>query len=340
MVYAMKRPKGLDLALSIVAAGHGAEPSSVVDAVIQSRGVILDELAARARSTAGSDPELASLNATLFAARQRFANLMLRSVQDGDSVRRELLDAARRQKEDAERATGRAERGRPRRADTRARRARRYPPRVAGALGVGVVRSIREDRGDGGQGSDVAVRDGSRVSRVRDSVRLFDGGSDSVRFGGVSRDHSEGMARRSGGSVDRRGPRTHGGGERLPHGRRSSQATALGSAAESPRRRLACVCRAGRCVESGQLRGLADGQQPLRGGGVTRHSLPRRRTRSDHNRHHVDLPWPSRCRRGGLRRRETAIAARKSSGAGTRSRRGRFSRNDASRVWRLEVDTL
>jgi CHAT domain-containing protein/tetratricopeptide (TPR) repeat protein len=104
MAYAMKRPKGLDLALSIVAAGHSSEPSSVAEAVIQSRGVILDELAARARSTAGSDPELASLNATLVAARQRFANLMLRSVQDGDSVRRELLDAARQQKEDAERA--------------------------------------------------------------------------------------------------------------------------------------------------------------------------------------------------------------------------------------------
>jgi CHAT domain-containing protein/tetratricopeptide (TPR) repeat protein len=104
MAYALKRPKGLDLALSIVGAGHGPEPSAVAGAVIQSRGVILDELAARARSTAGSDPELATLNATLIAARQRFANLMLRSVQDGDSVRRELLDEARRQKEDAERA--------------------------------------------------------------------------------------------------------------------------------------------------------------------------------------------------------------------------------------------
>lgn len=104
MAYAAKRPKGLDLALSIVVAGHTPEPSSVVDTVIQSRGVILDELAARARSATGSDPELASLNATLFAARQRFANLMLRSVQEGESDRRALVDEARRQKEDAERA--------------------------------------------------------------------------------------------------------------------------------------------------------------------------------------------------------------------------------------------
>jgi CHAT domain-containing protein/tetratricopeptide (TPR) repeat protein len=104
MAYAMKRPRGLDLALSIVAAGHSPEPSTVADAVIQSRGVILDELAARARSTSGLDPELASLNATLFAARQRFANLMMRSIQDGESVRRDLLDQARQQKEEAERA--------------------------------------------------------------------------------------------------------------------------------------------------------------------------------------------------------------------------------------------
>jgi CHAT domain-containing protein/tetratricopeptide (TPR) repeat protein len=104
MAYAAKRPKGLDLALSIAAAGHAPEPSAVVDAVIQSRGVVLDELAARARSAAGSDPELASLNVTLVAARQRFANLMLRSVQDGESVPRTLLDETRQLKEHAERA--------------------------------------------------------------------------------------------------------------------------------------------------------------------------------------------------------------------------------------------
>jgi CHAT domain-containing protein/tetratricopeptide (TPR) repeat protein len=104
LAYADKRPKGLDVALSIVAARRVADPSRVFDGVIQSRSVILDEIAARARSAVGSDPQLASLNTALVVARQRFANLMLRSVGEGDPVQRAMLDAARAQKEDAERA--------------------------------------------------------------------------------------------------------------------------------------------------------------------------------------------------------------------------------------------
>ena len=104
LAYADQRPKGLDVALSIVAASRVDEPSRAYDAVIQSRSVILDEIAARARSAVGSDPQLALLNTALVAARRRFANLMLRSVGEGDSVQRAMLDEARKQKEDAERA--------------------------------------------------------------------------------------------------------------------------------------------------------------------------------------------------------------------------------------------
>jgi CHAT domain-containing protein/tetratricopeptide (TPR) repeat protein len=104
LAYADKRPKGLDVALSIVAARRVGDPFRLFDGVIQSRSVILDEIASRARSAVGSDPQLASLNAALIAARQRFANLMLRSVDEGDSVQRGMLDEARQQKEDAERA--------------------------------------------------------------------------------------------------------------------------------------------------------------------------------------------------------------------------------------------
>jgi CHAT domain-containing protein len=75
-----------------------------MDAMIQSRGVVLDELAARAQSSVGADPELASLNAAVAATRERFANLMLRSIQGQESVPRTLLDETRQQKEDAERA--------------------------------------------------------------------------------------------------------------------------------------------------------------------------------------------------------------------------------------------
>jgi CHAT domain-containing protein len=103
MAYAARRPRGLDLALSVVAGGHADNAAAVFDAVIRSRGVILDELAARAQSAAGAETAVADLNKAMAAARERFANLMMRSIQDG-SVPAPLLDEARRQKEDAERA--------------------------------------------------------------------------------------------------------------------------------------------------------------------------------------------------------------------------------------------
>jgi CHAT domain-containing protein/tetratricopeptide (TPR) repeat protein len=102
MTYAAKRPRGLDLSLSIAEKLH-SDHARVFDAVIRSRGVILDEFAAaRRRATSSSDPEVASLMAASTAARQRFANLVMRSLQE--PVSRELLDEARKQKDEAERA--------------------------------------------------------------------------------------------------------------------------------------------------------------------------------------------------------------------------------------------
>src|SRR5262249_21762955 len=95
------RPHGLDVALSIAASGRLTEPAPVFDAVVQSRAIVLDELAARARSSGSVDPELASLQAALTAARQRFANIMLRSLE-GEETPRDILEDARRQKEAAE----------------------------------------------------------------------------------------------------------------------------------------------------------------------------------------------------------------------------------------------
>jgi len=102
MAYADKRPRGLDLALSIAAAGAVPNPSRVFDAVIQSRGLVLDELAARARFVNGRDVRAGQLNSRLIAARQRFANLVVRSLRE--PVPRAVLDEARQQKEEAERA--------------------------------------------------------------------------------------------------------------------------------------------------------------------------------------------------------------------------------------------
>lgn len=104
LAYAVVRPRGLDLALSIVAAAPDHDPSPVFQAVVESRGIVLDELAARTRSSSSPDPEVASLYATMLAARERFANLVYRSAVDPAAVSRRILDAARTAKEESERA--------------------------------------------------------------------------------------------------------------------------------------------------------------------------------------------------------------------------------------------
>ena len=102
MAYAAKRPQALDLALTVAASGSTSAQTSIFNAVIQSRGVILDELAARARAAGTLNPQAQRSTQTAVQARQRFANLVVRSLQE--SVPRAMLDEARQQKEDAERA--------------------------------------------------------------------------------------------------------------------------------------------------------------------------------------------------------------------------------------------
>ncbi len=102
MSYAAKRPGGLDLALSIAAADPSSASHDVFDAVIRSRGLILDELAHRARlvNTRDADPQTSELAASAIQARQRYANLVVRSLRE--PVSRNLLDEARQQAEEAE----------------------------------------------------------------------------------------------------------------------------------------------------------------------------------------------------------------------------------------------
>src|SRR5262249_10093108 len=118
MVYDARRPHGLDLALSVIAStGVAASPSigaapkvldgtaDVFDALIQSRGLMLEELAARATAMDTSfDPQDAPLIAQAVRARQRFADLVVRSLQEPDPRSASRLNEARRQKEEAERA--------------------------------------------------------------------------------------------------------------------------------------------------------------------------------------------------------------------------------------------
>jgi CHAT domain-containing protein/tetratricopeptide (TPR) repeat protein len=101
MSYAAKRPRGLDLALSVTAAAVPNDASRVFDSLIRSRGVVFDELAARRIASYSGTAQDAGVTATAIAARQRFANLVVRSLLE--PVPRALLDEARKQKEDAER---------------------------------------------------------------------------------------------------------------------------------------------------------------------------------------------------------------------------------------------
>jgi len=100
LAYASKRPPALDIALS-VAASAPASGAVVFNELIQSRGVILDELVARARTNRAPDPKLSALTLTALHARQRLANLIVKSLEE--PVSRQLLDQAREQKEEAER---------------------------------------------------------------------------------------------------------------------------------------------------------------------------------------------------------------------------------------------
>lgn len=104
MTYASTRPQGLNLALTILSTSP-ADSSRVLDAVIRSRSILLDEFAAARRSQTGnSSPEMTALISATTAARQRFANLVIRSLRE--PVPRDVLDEARQQKDEAERALG------------------------------------------------------------------------------------------------------------------------------------------------------------------------------------------------------------------------------------------
>lgn len=108
LAYEGIRASGLDLALTL-AGGWGSTPSArrqVLDAVIRSRALVFDELAARHRTVHESEePEVKQLADQLFSARARLATLVFRGAGDSTpEVYRKLLDDARARKENAERA--------------------------------------------------------------------------------------------------------------------------------------------------------------------------------------------------------------------------------------------
>jgi CHAT domain-containing protein len=105
LTYAATRPKGLDLAMSLATADAEAT-SRVFDALVRSRALVLDEMAARRRArTDTTAADAAPLWAELTSARQRLANLVVRGATDLQPEQYlRLVDNARREKEAAERA--------------------------------------------------------------------------------------------------------------------------------------------------------------------------------------------------------------------------------------------
>jgi len=108
LLYAAQRVTGLDLALSIVSQTHdAASRRAVLDSVIRSRGIVLDEMAAR-RRTLGETPEVARLAQELASASQRIANLTVRGPgQSAPLHYRNLLDSTLEERERVERELAR-----------------------------------------------------------------------------------------------------------------------------------------------------------------------------------------------------------------------------------------
>lgn len=158
LLYADQRPRGLSLALSTLSSGRIKEVSRVFDAVVRSRGLVLDELAGRSRWTAVAAPEQAVLHASVAARQARYATLMLRNVQ-GQVVPRALIDEAQQQAEEAEREL--AEQSRVDRDDLERAKAGLNEVSQALPTGSALVSFVRYDR------TRIATVSGRTVASVR-----------------------------------------------------------------------------------------------------------------------------------------------------------------------------
>ena len=113
LAYASRRPAALPLAIAQVSPGPSVDAGRVLDAIVRSRGLVLDELAERSRFARDAGAASADDRAA-HAARQRYANLVVRSLQE--AVPPAVLEEARRRAEAAEREL--AERNAAARAET------------------------------------------------------------------------------------------------------------------------------------------------------------------------------------------------------------------------------
>jgi CHAT domain-containing protein/lipopolysaccharide biosynthesis regulator YciM len=106
LAYAARATHGLGLELSLATIAPSARQSDFLDAVIRSRSIVLDELGARVQLFGDTRPEVAAMQDRLNAARQRFANVMLRTMS-GEAASPDaaaVLSGARQEREEAEQA--------------------------------------------------------------------------------------------------------------------------------------------------------------------------------------------------------------------------------------------
>lgn len=106
--YAAVRESGLELAVGLVADSPAIldGPARAFDALIRSRALVLDEMAARHRRVAAVGDSGSSRRFEVFvAARQRYANLWVRGARDASPEEHSaMLDSAHKESEQAERA--------------------------------------------------------------------------------------------------------------------------------------------------------------------------------------------------------------------------------------------
>jgi tetratricopeptide (TPR) repeat protein len=104
LAYSKERSSSLDLALTL-AVQEKQTARSAWSAVVRSRALVLDEMAARHRAVSGAaDPELARLADALSSARERQARLVVQGPsKENAEYYHKLLDDTRQEKERAER---------------------------------------------------------------------------------------------------------------------------------------------------------------------------------------------------------------------------------------------
>ena len=105
LAYQAAGSKPLDLVLAMAASGEAGRAAPAWDALIRSRAVVFDEIAARhgAARLGLQDSSIAGLRRNIDTASQRLANLLVRGTADEPARYRALVERAREDVEDAER---------------------------------------------------------------------------------------------------------------------------------------------------------------------------------------------------------------------------------------------